>query len=77
MAQTILRIRDVRSRTGMSRSSIYAAIRRGEFPKQVQLSRRSVGWLETAIQQWISSRRFAVDAQPAGGQSVSAGGQHA
>ena len=56
MAETILRLQSVKQQCGMSRTAIYAAIRRGEFPPQVQLSARSVGWLESAIQEWIAGR---------------------
>lgn len=57
MPETILRIADVRSRTGLGRSSIYAAIKAGEFPKPVSLSgRRSVGWIASEIEAWIQAR---------------------
>lgn len=53
----ILRINMVIERTGLSRSTIYAEIAKGRFPKQVQLTgARSVGWLESAINKWINSR---------------------
>jgi len=46
--------------TGLSRSTIYAEIAKGGFPKQVQLTgNRSVGWHENAIIQWVESRRQA------------------
>lgn len=55
-APRILRLPEVRSRTGMSRSSIYLAIQRGEFPLQVQLTTRSVGWREEEINLWVEAR---------------------
>ena len=54
--QRILRCRQVLARTGLSRSSLYALIGRGEFPSAVRLSQRSVGWLEQDIAQWIEAR---------------------
>ena len=46
--------------TGLSRSTIYAGIAKGNFPKQVKLTgTRSVGWYENAIAQWIESRQQA------------------
>lgn len=46
--------------TGLSRSTIYAGIAKGNFPKQVKLTgARSVGWYENAIAQWIESRQQA------------------
>lgn len=52
----ILRLNEVIARTGRSRSSIYADIDRGEFPKPIKLGARAVGWLEKEIEAWISQR---------------------
>jgi prophage regulatory protein len=54
--QSILRLPDVKARTGLSRSSIYNAIKQGSFPNHVSLGARAVGWLSTDIEQWIASR---------------------
>ena len=56
----ILRLPEVKTRTGLSRSSIYAAIGAGAFPSQVALGPRSVGWLDSAIEEWIKQRSFKV-----------------
>ena len=53
MAQVILRFPLVKARTGLSRSTIYLKISRGEFPKQICLGARSVGFLEKEISDWI------------------------
>ena len=53
---SICRLPDVVARTGLSRSTIYALVGKQEFPKQIRLSRRTVGWLETDIEEWISDR---------------------
>ena len=50
--QTILRRHDVEKLTGLARSTIYAKISSGEFPKPVKITGRSVGWLETEINNW-------------------------
>ncbi len=56
----ILRLNEVKVLTGLSRSTIYAEIAKGNFPKQVKLTgARSVGWHESAIVQWIESRQQA------------------
>ena len=55
-AATLLRLRQVRARTGLSRSTIYLKIKMGEFPAQVSLGPRAVGWLEAEIERWIASR---------------------
>jgi prophage regulatory protein len=49
----ILRLPAVKSRTGLSRSSIYAKVRSGEFPQPISIGIRSIGWIESEIQQWI------------------------
>jgi prophage regulatory protein len=59
MQQTdkILRLPEVKMRTGLSRSSIYLYIHRGTFPKTLNIGIRSVGWLESDIQQWIDAKK--------------------
>ena len=52
----LLRRAEVEVRTGLKRSSIYAAIKAGTFPKPIAISARSVGWLEGELDAWISAR---------------------
>jgi len=52
----ILRLRDVRSKTGRSTSSIYEGMRDGTFPRSVPLGGAARGWVETEIDDWISAR---------------------
>jgi prophage regulatory protein len=62
MAQTIqrepafLRRKQVETRTGLSRSTIYQYIKEGVFPKPVPLGPRAVGWLEAEVSDWIAER---------------------
>ncbi len=56
MTETILRLKDVTKRTGLSRSSIYEKIRNKEFPKQISLGRRASGWVESQVDTWIYDR---------------------
>ena len=56
MMNKILRRPQVEALTGLSRSTIYLLIQRGEFPAPVQLGTRAVGWPETEINQWIENR---------------------
>ena len=53
---TILRLPDVKRSTGLSRSTIYLRILQGTFPKPVSLGERSVGWVESEIQEWLQRR---------------------
>lgn len=56
MSETLLRLPAVKSRTGLSRSTIYKRIADGAFPKPVSLGPRAVGWLKTEIDDWVDSR---------------------
>ncbi|MGB7756687.1 MAG: AlpA family transcriptional regulator [Salinisphaera sp.] len=51
--QSLLRLPAVKARTGQSRSAIYAAIQRGEFPKPVPIGARAVAWVESEIDDYI------------------------
>ena len=52
----ILRLPEVKQRCGLSRSSIYARIARGEFPRFIRLGANSVGWNAAEIDRWIADR---------------------
>ena len=56
MPNQILRLPEVTSRTGMPRSTLYAKIAEGQFPKPVKLSERSVGWCSNEIEAWVNER---------------------
>ena len=45
--------------TGLSRSSLYAFVAKGTFPKPVRLGARAVGWKEADVRAWIDSRTVA------------------
>ena len=55
-ALAILRRRQVEARTGLSRSTIYAGVAAGTFPKPVQLGAQSVGWLASEVDAWLRQR---------------------
>jgi prophage regulatory protein len=57
-----LRLKEVLAICGKSRSSVYDAIKKGDFPKPVKLSGRSSAWIKSEVEQWAvdcirSSRR--------------------
>ena len=52
----IIRIREVIEMTGLSRSSIYLLIKKGDFPAQIKLSARSSGWFCKEIKEWVDTR---------------------
>lgn len=55
-ADRILRRREVEGRVGLSRSAIYRRIAAGDFPAPLDLGGNAVGWRESAIQSWITTR---------------------
>ncbi|MBB5675569.1 helix-turn-helix transcriptional regulator [Xanthomonas arboricola] len=55
-----LRIRDVTSRTGLSKSTIYAKIRLKKFPAHVPLGSISV-WVESEVSEWMDEKVAARD----------------
>ena len=59
MPYNILRLPEVKNQTGLSRSTIYQRISEENFPKQIDLGGRAVGWLESDIQNWIEQRLAA------------------
>jgi prophage regulatory protein len=56
----LLRLPEVKATTGLSKSTIYARISEGTFPKQIPLGPRLVVWVESDIQNWISEQVSAV-----------------
>ncbi len=56
MVDTILRLPQVLSRTGLSRSLLYQKINEGTFPKQIPLGVRAMGFSETAVNRWIQDQ---------------------
>jgi prophage regulatory protein len=54
--QKLLRLPQVKQTTGLSKSTIYARIAEGTFPKQIPIGPRLVVWVESDIQNWISEQ---------------------
>ncbi|MFM5301830.1 helix-turn-helix transcriptional regulator [Aeromonas caviae] len=52
----LIRIREVIQKTGLSKSSIYDLMARGQFPKPVRLTARSVAMIESEVDAWIAER---------------------
>jgi prophage regulatory protein len=52
----ILRLPEVINRVGLKRASIYHAMAHSDFPKQIVLSARAVGWIEQEIDTWLAVR---------------------
>ncbi len=54
----ILRIGTVLKLTGLSRSTLYRKVQRGEFPKQIKLSERCAGWRQSSVLAWMRNPMF-------------------
>jgi len=55
-AQKILRLPEVKARTGLSRSTLYLRVAKGSFPSPVSLGARAIGFVESEVDTWISDR---------------------
>jgi len=53
LQKQLLRLPQVKSITGLSKSSIYARISQGSFPRQISLGPRRGVWVDSDIQEWI------------------------
>ena len=56
MDDRLLKSRQVEEITGISRSSIYRLMPRGEFPPRVKVGRTAVRWRASDITAWMESR---------------------
>jgi prophage regulatory protein len=52
----IMRFPEVLTQTGLSKATVYRLVKEGDFPSQVQLAARSVGWHSDDIENWIRER---------------------
>jgi len=52
----IIRLPEVKQRTGLSRTTLYTMMAEGRFPKPFKLNLRANGWTEADIDTWIASR---------------------
>lgn len=52
----ILKLKEVMDYTALSRSTIYKYISEDRFPRPISLGERSVGWLDSEVEEWILAR---------------------
>ena len=57
MTERILRRPAVEAMVGIGRSTLYAWVADGDFPRPVRLGTRAVGWRESDIHAWLASRK--------------------
>lgn len=53
----IIKLPTVMALSALSRSTIYALAKKGEFPAPYKLTARSSGWDADEIENWIASRK--------------------
>ena len=56
MNNKFLRLSSILACTGLSRSSIYAMMKNGCFPQNINISERAVAWLESDINKWVDEQ---------------------
>ena len=61
MEEQFLRRREVEKITGLSYSSIYRLMPKGQFPRQVRVGPAAVRWRAGDITAWVESRPEARD----------------
>ena len=64
-AYILLRLPQVKARTGLSRSEIYRRVQSGDFPAPVKLGERASAWPEHEVTAWCEARIAARDAKAA------------
>lgn len=57
--EKLLRLPEVESLSGLKKSSIYAGMKAGTFPRCIRLSARAVAWPESRIATWQAQRQQA------------------
>lgn len=51
---SLLRIADVRRRTGLSTATVYRREQAGTFPRRVRLGPKSVAWYESDVGEFVA-----------------------
>lgn len=61
MAERILRHPEVTDRTKLGKTRIWQLEKQGKFPRRRQLGGRTVGWLESEIDEFLRSLPAGID----------------
>jgi len=56
MTETVLRLPEVMSRVGLSKSSLYSLVATGTFPAPIPLGARARGWLASEVASFVDGR---------------------
>ena len=52
----LIRLGEVETIAGIRKSTIYSLMKRGEFPRCVQVTPRCVAWAESSVYKWVQDR---------------------
>lgn len=52
----VIRLPEVKQRTGLSRSSIYRLMAESNFPQSCKLGERIIAWVESDIDRWLAEK---------------------
>lgn len=65
----VIRRKEVERLTGLGASSIYALMEKGEFPRPLQISERTVAWRLVEIEAWLAglTKKQGTKSNSAGG----------
>ena len=55
--EQLYRLQDLVNILKISRSTIYAGIKDGTFPKPFKLSKRKTAWTHNQIEEWMKQRK--------------------
>jgi prophage regulatory protein len=53
----IYRLKELKEKLGVGKSTIYRWIKKGNFPAPIKLGERTVGWLESDLKKWLETKR--------------------
>ena len=55
-SKRVWRLAEVLRQTGLSHSTIYEMIGRGEYPRQIKSGARAIGWFADDILVWLDAK---------------------
>ena len=59
----VLRLAEVREKTGLARSTIYKYVDIGIFPRPIYLGGSAVGWIDSEVHKWLQEKQVDRDMQ--------------
>jgi prophage regulatory protein len=51
---TLIRLKQVQSQTGIARSTIYKLLALNRFPQPIKITDRAIAWPQKAINDWVA-----------------------